>query len=215
MGKIQEMETAAARRTLSLATRSEIDPVTQRLDHLGTNLEMMAGQLAQMLAAMDGFVARMETGEDTRAERLRQTVDPVLQSTQTAADRTVIAILSHSARLESMEQAIEILRQDLEKGRFTAKAAALSQQMGVLAQEMAKLPAAIAAHLVQATERPPSNRGIAGSGGPVLNGDAIEQLQDKARAYDILEQWHANRPEGQRALAKALGEAKANRMTRR
>ena len=195
MGKIQEMEAAAAQWALVRATRTELDPVL--------------AELAQLRAEINQSAAATETQELERAERLRQTIDPVLQGVQAAVDKIVTAISHHSGRLTSLQLDLEILRQD----RSSETARALRDQMAHLSQRIADLPEKIAVHVAEAIDSRTTNPGMPSSSAPAQNADALETQLVKARAFDLLQ---AGTGEKSRPiLNKALADARAERATAR
>ena len=189
MGKIQEMEEASARWALARATRSELDPVL--------------AELAQLRAEIAQSLAATETEEIARAERLRATIDPVLQSVQAAVDKIVTAVFHHSGRLTSLQMDIEILRQD----GTTATATALRDQMAHLSQRIADLPEKIAAHVAEAIDVRTTSHGMPSSSAPAPNAAVLERLKEKAAAFDLL-QARVTNDLARRVLAQALEDAR-------
>ncbi|WP_254452859.1 hypothetical protein [Roseicella sp. DB1501] len=192
MGKIQEMEEAAAQWALARATRSELDPVL--------------AELAQLRAEIAQSLTATETQELVRAERLRQTIDPVLQGVQAAVDKIITAISHHSGRLTSLQMDIEILRQD----GTVATATALRNQMAHLAQRIADLPDKIAEHVAEAIEHRTTSPGMPSSSGPAQSAAALKRMSEKARAFDLLQARQKSEP-AQRLLAQVLEEARGER----
>ena len=188
MGKIQEMEEAAARWALARATKTELDPVL--------------AEIAQLRAVIAQSLASTQAEEAARAERLRETIDPVLLSVQAAVDKIVTAISRHSGHLTSLQLDLEILRQD----RSSETARVLHDQMAHLTQRLADLPERIGVHVVEAIDSRTTNPGTPSSNASPQNAAAIEQM-DKARAFDRLSMNQQN----QKALARILAEVRAER----
>ena len=216
MGRMQDMEQAAARRALSLASRTEMDPLTDRLDRMGPALEEISASLGGLLGQLTEFMARVEAAEDGRAERLRETIAPAATAALDAAANTATAIsrlsglaLVLQGQIEGMQDRMTVLQREMSEVRASTTAGALSQQLGRLTQMLAALPDVLAVRVEQAMEAlPPGPSGTPPSGAPAPSAGATERLRLRAAAFEVLERWYADSPQPRAALERAMAEAR-------
>lgn len=212
MGRMQEMHEAAARRALSLASKTEVDPLTERLDRIGPALEAISANLGGLLGQMSEFMARVETAEDGRAERLRATIAPAATAAIDAATETATSLSRMTSLATGMQDRMIVLQREMAEIRASTTAGALSRQMAQLTQILAALPDALAVRVEQTMEAAPPGpaSGTRGSSAPAPSAAEIETLRLKAAAFEALGRRSENNPRAQTLLAEAMTEARAN-----
>lgn len=159
MGVMDNLAQEGRKRVLLSMGRTGLEPVMLKLEQALEQQNQILEQQALISQELSEIPSKIEVGEEGRAERLRQTIQPTARALiegmqilhteismfraaverQEAESQTLRAEVS-ALRQETaaQQEAVTILQQDLAAFRETSTAGAITDQMRVLVRELAE-----------------------------------------------------------------------------
>lgn len=159
MGVMDNLAQEGRKKMLLSMGRTGLEPVLLKLEQTLEQQTQILERQAQISQDLSEIPARIEAGEEGRAERLRQTIQPTakaliegmqildteISTFRAAAERQEAESRNLRAEVAALHQetaaqreAVTILQQDLAAFRETSTAGALTDQIRVLVRELAE-----------------------------------------------------------------------------